>query len=94
MRLFKRRKPAKPSGPPENAHGQRNIDGTYFSVARRNDYDPNDPNPFKRMNKYEIVDPVNPPEGVTIVGRDEAHAFIVELEGLSGAYSGIGFKLL
>lgn len=94
MSIFKRHKPTKLSGPPENAHGQRNIDGTYFSVARRNDYDPDDPNPFRRMDKYKIVDPVNPPEGFTIVDRDEAHAFIVELEGLNGAYSGVGFKLL
>lgn len=75
--------------PPEDAHGYTFGGGGFFSVWGC-------PN-----GHHAIGEPAVPPTHVcqcgaswTICPRDEAHAFIVEIEGHDRAHDGIAFRLL
>lgn len=77
--------------PPEGVHGQRAIDGGYFSVWAcpngHHEIGEGAMCPDHRCRRCET----SPWLGCT---RAEAHAFIVEIEGPERAHDGVGFRLL
>ena len=106
MSLFTRvRKMA--AGPPEGAHGQRNIDGSYFAIWKRpcGHYEIGevDKHPDReRCNQCSMDrlraaiqrDDWQPVEGKwTRATKEEAHDFVYSFEGPS-MYSGVGFRML
>lgn len=102
MRLFGRIKHAVP-GPPEGAHGRRNVDGSYFSiwlcenghggVGSPTDTDRGRCNScmFDQMKTGDYKAPIS--SVWRLATPKEAHDFLFTLEGF-GMYSGVGFDLL
>lgn len=102
MRLLDRLR--KPEPPPEGAHGQRNIDGSYFSVwlcqeGHGNVAAPDTPPDrdcmqcsFDRFRMNTHREPAAPTEW-RLATASEARGFIFDLEGFS-MDSGIGFRML
>jgi hypothetical protein len=94
MRLFK--KAAKPqavpehSHIPENAHGERtsSYGSGYFAIIKYEGPSPNNPFREPKGTKHVVDLPLTAPldPGWEFCTREEAHAFIIELEGF-GPYS-------
>lgn len=90
------------TGPPEGAHGQRTIDGSYFSVWKCQhghhiigevDTAPTRTTCFACVSaQLEQTHESGHPEW-TRCSMQEAHDYIFELEGFK-MYSGVGFKML
>lgn len=95
MKLFRRAKNAI-TGPPENAHFQRNVDGTYGTIYKcANGHcavGDTDATPRPCMH-WELPDPMCRSEEWTVATDTEARDFIFAIEGLN-MYSDVGFRML
>lgn len=104
MKLLRRAKD-KISGPPEGAHGQRNIDGSYFTIWMRPCGHPEigdaEQAPEDRLTCTKCMfdrmtsrQPAAEHDGEwRRATPEEARAFIFEIEGFS-MDNGVGFKML